>query len=68
MSDSQLLAGAIFDLQEGSQLVSVEGSRRLGETWTVELEGRFFKNVSDEEFIYLMRRDSFLRLVVSKYF
>lgn len=68
MSDSQLLAGAIIDFQKGSQLISVEGSRRFGETWTIELEGRFFKNVSDEEFIYFMRRDSFLRLVVSKYF
>ncbi|WP_157494102.1 hypothetical protein [Fulvivirga imtechensis] len=68
MSDSQLLAGAIFDLHEGSRLISVEGSRRFGETWTVELEGRFFKNVSDKEFVHFMRRDSFLRLVVSKYF
>lgn len=68
MSDTQLLAGAIFDLQDGSQLISVEASRRFGETWTVDLEGRFFKNISEEEFIYLMRRDSFLRLAVRKYF
>lgn len=68
MNDSQLLAGAVFDLQQGSGFISVEASRRFGRSYTAELEGRFFRNVSDEEFIYFMRRDSFLRFVMRKYF
>lgn len=68
MNDSQLLAGAIFDLQDGSQLISLEGSRRFKDSWTIELEGRFFRNVGEEELIYFMRRDSFFRVGINKYF
>lgn len=66
--DSQVLAGIIYDLQRGTSLFSVEASQRIKESWKVELEGRFFSNTSDEEFLYFIRRDSFLKLGVNKYF
>lgn len=66
--DSQLLAGAIFDVERHTWLFSVEGSQRIKESWKIELEGRFFENVSDEEFVYFLRRDSFMRVGVNKYF
>lgn len=66
--DTQLLAGVIVDLQRNTQLASIEANQRLGESWKVELEGRFFINASKKEFIYFMRDDSFMRLVINKYF
>ena len=65
--DTQLLAGVIIDLQRDTQLASVEANQRLGESWKIELEGRFFINTSAKEFIYFLRDDSFVRLAVNKY-
>lgn len=66
--DSQLLAGAVFDLEHGTALISMEASQRIKESWKIELEGRFFSNTSDDEFVYFIRKDSFLRLAISRYF
>jgi hypothetical protein len=66
--DSQLLAGAIIDLQHNTQLASIEASQRIGESWKVEVEGRFFINTSEKEFIHYLRADSFIRIAVNKYF
>lgn len=66
--DSQILAGAIFDLENETRFFSVEASRRIKETWKIEVEGRFFEDVSNKEFIYFMRNDSFLKLAINKYF
>lgn len=66
--DSQVLAGTILDLERSSRLFSVEASQRIKESWKVELEGRFFSNLSDEEFLYFTRQDSFVKLAINKYF
>jgi hypothetical protein len=68
MNDSQLLAGAIFDLSNGSQLISIEGSRRFHESLTVKLEARFFNTIAADEFVYFMRNDSFIKIAINKYF
>lgn len=65
---TQLLAGAIIDLDHNTRLFSVEASRRMGESWKVELEGRFFSHVSSREFIHFNREDSFIKIAVNKYF
>ena len=66
--DTQVLAGAILDVVRGTTLVSVEASQRFKESWKIELEGRFFSNTSNDEFVYFARKDSFLRLGISKFF
>ena len=68
MQDTQILAGTIIDLEHSTKLFSVEASQRIKESWTVELEGRFFSDVSNDEFIYFLRQDSFIRLGINKYF
>jgi hypothetical protein len=68
MQDTQILAGTIIDLEHSTKLFSVEASQRIKESWTIELEGRFFSDVSNDEFIYFLRQDSFIRLGINKYF
>ncbi|MBX2841727.1 MAG: hypothetical protein KTR26_08140 [Flammeovirgaceae bacterium] len=71
LNDAQstaLLIGAIFDLEHSTRLYSIEGSRRLGNSWKVELEGRFFQNISEREFLYFFREDSFLQFRLAKFF
>ena len=68
IQDTQILAGTIIDLDRTSKLYSIEASRRVGQSWGVELEGRFFQDIQDNEFMYFFREDSFLRFAITKYF
>lgn len=65
---TEFLFGAIFDVERGTNMYSIEGSRRLGESFTTSVEMRLFKDVSDQEFIYLFRDDSFLKVDMGWYF
>ncbi len=66
--DTQILMGAIVDLEYSTRIYSIEADRRIGESWTTEVEARIFSKVSDSEFIYFFREDSFLKFSLSKYF
>ncbi len=64
--DSAILFGGIFDLESSSQLYFLEASRRLGESWTAEIEARIFNDIASEELILgNFQNDSFLRLAMS---
>jgi len=65
---TELLAGGIFDLKKSTKLFFVEGSRRFGNSVKINIEGRFFQKIDNREFLYFIRRDSFLQLSVAKYF
>ena len=68
VSSTELLAGAIFDLEQSTSFISAEGSRRFGESWKAELELRLFENVSIQELAYFFRQDDFVQLRISKFF
>jgi len=71
MNDVQstaLLAGFIFDDDSGSKLLRVEGSRRFGADWIVELEMAGFYGAKSFDPIYAFRKDDYLELKVLKYF
>ena len=65
---TEFLIGGIFDLEKTTNLFSVEGNRRLGESWKMELEMRLFNNVDPQEFAYFIRKDSFFQISFNKYF
>lgn len=65
---TEFLFGSIIDLERSTRLYSVEGSRRLGQSFKATLEMRLFKDVSQEEFLYLFRQDSFLKFDLGWYF
>jgi len=67
--DTSILVGGIADLINSSKIFSVEASRRIGESWTASLEARIFKNIaSNELFLSNFKKDSFLRVSISKFF
>ena len=67
--DTSLLLGGITDLNSGSTILSIEASRRFGDSWKMELEARIFGNIDTEEIILSnFRKDSFIKFSVSKYF
>ncbi|MCH8929139.1 MAG: hypothetical protein IIB39_10560 [Candidatus Marinimicrobia bacterium] len=68
VQSSALLAGVIFDNDSGSKLLRVEGSRRFGADWVVELEMAGFYGAKPFDLIYAFRKDDYLELKVFKYF
>lgn len=69
IKSTQILVGGIFDLEKNSKIFSIEASRRLGQSWKLELEGRFFNSIDNREFILSnFENDSFLKLALFKYF
>ena len=65
---SELLLLAIVDADTGTRLTSLEASRRVGQSWRLALEGRFFSRVDAGDFLSGLRDDDYLRLTLEKYF
>jgi len=68
VSDTNLLAGVIVDLDDGSIGGRVEAERRVNDNLTLELEARISTNVSAESVLYSLRRDSFAALRLEWHF
>ncbi|WP_036382550.1 hypothetical protein [Muricauda sp. MAR_2010_75] len=69
IQDTSILIGGISDLESSSKIFSLEASRRFGSNWTVEVEGRIFSSIAEEELILgNFSDDSFLRLTISRFF
>lgn len=67
--NTSFLIGTIKDLKNSSQIFSVEASRRISDSFKIELEGRFFSNIDNDELILTnFRNDSFISVNLFKYF
>lgn len=66
--DTALLGGIVTDVEDGSMSGLVEASRRFGENWVGEIEGRFFMNVDDQNLLATFRQDSHLMVRLTRYF
>ena len=68
-NDTAILVGGLADLDKSSKIFSIEASRRFGNSWTAEVEGRFFKHIaSDDLILNNFSEDSFLNVTIVKYF
>jgi hypothetical protein len=67
IQSTQFLIGAIIDRKNGGKLFRLEGSRRIGYSWMVELEIRFLNNISNKELLYFIRKDTFVQFTLEKY-
>ena len=69
VDDSSFLMGGIYDLDLGTTILSLEGSKRFGNSTKVELELRWFTEVSQDELILAnFRNDSFIKCNISRFF
>lgn len=67
--DTSILIGGILDLEKSSSIISVEASRRLGNSWKAEVEARIFNSIDEKDvFLSNFKEDSFIRFSISKYF
>jgi hypothetical protein len=68
VQDTNFLAGTIVDLEDESYSVRVEGERRLGDTFKLELEGQLFANTRSSSNTASVKDDDFITLRLSRFF
>ncbi len=67
-ADSSLLAGTLTDLGNGASLLTLEGERRLNDTWKIEVEATAFAFADTGDPAYALRGDHYLQIRLSRYF
>ena len=79
VNDTQALLGVVWDVETDETIVKLETSRRLGDTWTVLMEGRAFAGADepadDLEALFdpanksaAWRDDDFIQIELTRYF
>ena len=68
VQDTQLLVGAVVDVEDGTVAARIEGERRLTNRLKLELESRLFVNVDPGNALAFLRNDSFVTLRVGFFF
>ena len=66
--DSSILLGGVVDVETGSTLASLEAERRLGSSFVLEVQARFFMNIDDEDPIKSIEDDDFLNIRLQYHF
>jgi len=68
VQSTDLLAGAVVNYRTGSTFITVEGSRRIGESFKLILEVRAFTNIPEDDFFYGFRKDGHLKFDLEWYY
>lgn len=68
-NDTSVLVGVIADQNDSSRLYSIEASRRIGESWKLNLEARVFEGITNAANpLYSLRDDDFVQIDLAYYF
>ncbi len=65
---TEILAGITLDRTTNEKFYNLEASRRLGESFKLELEMRFYNNSSINDASYFLRKDDYIRTELSYHF
>jgi hypothetical protein len=68
IQSTELLLGGIISLDNGSTFFNVEGSRRLGDSFKLNIEYRGFINLEPIDIFYGFRNDSYLGATLEWYY
>lgn len=68
VQSTEILAGVIFDRTNNAKFYNIEASRRLGDSWKIEVEARFFSGTQKKDPAYLFRHDDHIRAELSYHF
>jgi hypothetical protein len=62
---SEALIGLIWDKDSGGKIFNIEASRRLGQSWFLELQSRFFFNQKDNDPGISFSKDDYVELFLT---
>ncbi len=65
---SELLFGVIQDASSSTRSFNLEASRRIGQSWKIEIESRWFSNVKSTDINFSLGRDDYIQVTLSKFF
>tara|TARA_R110002096_G_scaffold375106_2_gene568809 strand:- start:3797 stop:4993 length:1197 start_codon:yes stop_codon:yes gene_type:complete len=65
VQSSEALIGLVWDRDNGGKFFNIEASRRLGDSWLLELQGRFFLNQKRNDLAFSISRDDYTELFLS---
>ncbi len=68
VQSTDLLVGSVINHETGSMFLNLEGSRRIGESFKLNLRIRGFANIDEEELFYGFRKDSYSQVELEWYF
>ncbi len=63
-----ILAGTIVDWENGSTLLNIEASRRLGQSYLLTVQLRSWLNIDEPDPQYVFRQDDYLQIELARYF
>lgn len=67
-ANTQILAGAIIDLDGDGSFINVEASTRLGDKWRVSLDARILTQSNQPSAFRAFQDDDFVQLRIQRYF
>jgi len=62
---SEVLTGLVWDRDTGGKFLDIEASRRIGNNWLLEVQGRFLFDISPTDLAYDINRDDYLELFLT---
>jgi len=65
---TDFLGGTIIDRKNKTLIYTASFNRRLGDSWKISFNMSGFENIKTDDFLYLLRNDSFIELSLAKYF
>jgi hypothetical protein len=68
VQSTDLLAGVVVNNETGSAFINVEGSRRIGQSFKLNLRIRGFSGFDEKELFYGFRKNSYFQLDVEWYY
>jgi len=68
VQNTEALLGTVVDTDNASTLLFVEAERRLGDSWKVQMEARFFLNVDNTDPAVAFKQDNFINLIIQRHF
>ena len=66
--NAQLLLGVTVDVVTQATLMTVKGSRRMGEHWKVEVESRGFYHIPSTDILAGMSQDDYVQIRLMRFF
>jgi hypothetical protein len=65
VQSSEVLIGLVCDRDSGGKFFNIEASRRLGNSWLLELQGQFFFNQKSNDLAFTISRDDHIELFLT---
>jgi len=68
VQSTEILAGVLFDRTNNTKFYNIEASRRIGDSFKVDVEMRFYSGAPPSDASYVVREDDHIRIEVGYYF